>query len=307
MLSVGISSATTIFSHDFENAPNPGTAVTSVADLGAPAAGSFSFSGSPVGGIGGSRPSLAVGNRVGNPINNMTEMATNSVVTSFTYPETVVADSGGGDLVFADFASPGGFTGGDSTTISLNMASFGNNNTEQFKYQFIRGLDASDNEVFELLLVSGSGALIRQVYARGADDDSTTFSAAGSGTPEGDLLANNFAFNLNGTSVSGGRPSGTYAFSIVLENGTVTYDIGTTGGGFTTTATNGTALPINSGATSINRLEFSSVWNASADGQNKGYWVDDIIATTETVAIPEPSSSLLLLASASVLAFRNRK
>lgn len=300
-LATATSYGATIFQHDFQNAPNPGTAVTAVADLGAPAAGSFSFSGSPVGGIGGNRPALAVGN-AGN-IANMTQMATNSVTYSGTFPESMVADSGGGDLVFVDFASPGGFTAGASTEIGFNMASFGNNNTGDFKYQFVRGLDAADNEVFEMLLVSGSGAAQRQVYARGALDDSTTLTAANNGTPDGQLLANNFTFGLNGTNVANGSPSGLYDISILLENGTVTYDIGATGGSVNQSAVNGTPLPVNSLATSISRLEFSSVWNATVDGQNKGYWVDNIEATT----IPEPTSGLILLAGLAGIATLRRR
>lgn len=293
----------TIFQHDFQNAPNPGTAVTAVADLGAPVAGSFSFSGSPVGGIGGSRPALVVANHTNAVIANMTEMATNEVATGAVFPVTVVADSGGGDRVFADFDSPGTFTGADKTEISFNMASFGNNNSGQFKYQFVRGLDATDNEVFEMLLVSGSGQGTRQVYARGGNDDETTLASVGAGTPEGQLLANNFQFGLNGTNVANGAPSGTYTISILLENGMVTYDIGATGGSVNQSAINGTALPINSSATSISKLEFSSVWAAGSSPGNKGYWVDNIVATT----VPEPTSSILLLAATSAVAFLRRR
>lgn len=299
-LATATSYAGTIFQHNFENAPNPGTAVTAVADLGTPAVGSFSFSGSPVGGIGGNRQALAVGN-AGN-IANMTQMATNSVAFTGVFPETMVADSGGGDLVYVDFASPGEFTAGANTEISFNMASFGNNNTGQFKYQFVRGLDAADNEVFEMLIVSGSGQAQRQVYARGALDDSTTLAAANNGTPDGQLLADTFTFGLNGTNVANGSPSGLYEISILLEDGMVTYDIGATGGSVNQSAVNGTALPVNSAATSISRLEFSSVWNSAVDGQNKGYWVDNIVATT----IPEPASGMLLLAAFLGIAVRRR-
>lgn len=277
----------TIFEHDFENAPTTPTAVTAVGDLGAPAAGSFSFSGSPVGGISNARPAFAVSNGGSPP--NMTQMAINSVTPSGVFPETLVADAGGGDRLFADFSSAGGFTAGAKTEISFNMASFGNSNTGTFKYQFVRGLDAADNEVFELLLVSGSGAATREWYARGAGDDSTTLTAANAGTPDGTLLADGFQFQFNGTNVANGRPSGVYQVGILLEDGMVTFDVTGSGGSFTNTAANGMAMPVNSAATSISRLEFSSVWNSAVDTQNKGYWLDDLTATT----IPEPTSALL--------------
>ena len=298
-----------IFSHDFENAPNPGAAVSGVADLGSPSVGSLAFSGLPFGGIGGTRPAFALGHNP-NGLANMTQPAANSVEfdaivdpVNFSFPETKVADAGSGDLLFAEFDAPGRFAGpGESTEISFVWASFGNNNTAQFKHQFVRGLDSAGREVFELLLVSGSGAAIRQVYARDADDDSITLTDANNGQPEGILLANEFGFNLNGTNVAGGRPSGGYTVSITLENGMVTYDIGASGGAFTNTAANGAPLPVNSAATEVTRLEFSSVWNASVDGQNKGYWLDDVHAST----VPEPVGALLAVVAATAALGRNR-
>ncbi len=282
----------TLFDHDFANAPSPGNAVNSVSDLGAPAAGSFSFSGSPVGGIGSSnttRRALAVSHREFGDVDNMTEMVRNTVVFSvINFPDTQVADSGGGDRVFADFATPGGFTGGASTSISFRLANFGNSNTSAFKYSFVRGLDASDNEVFELLFVAGSSSGTREVFARGANDDETTLALNENdvlvGTPEGTKLVDSSSFNLNGTDVATGRPSGTWMANLTLANGVVTYDIGADGG-VASTADNGvTGFPINSSATSIAKLEFSAVWDSLANEQNKGYWIDEILAETSSGA-----------------------
>lgn len=276
------SAQTILFDHNFSNAPTPGTAVTSVADLGTPAVGSFSFSASPVGGIGGgANPALAVAHS-GN-VANLTDMVENSVTYSGTFPETMVADAGTGDLVYVDFDSTGPITSGTTKTdISFSMNLFGTNNSGSFKYNFIRGLDASDNEVFELLQIGGSGGGTRQWYARGAADDETTLTAANAGTPEGQLLANGFNA-LVSTNVANGRPADAVSVGISLSSSMVTFDITATDGSGTPTAVNGMALPINSGATSISRLEFSSIWNSTVNGQNKGYWVDDLFATTNPI------------------------
>ncbi len=286
-----------IFDHDFENAPTPGAAVTGVSDLGAPVAGSFSFSDAPVGGIGGNvndgRFALAVGHNGNSDVASMTEMVSNAVAFSAdVFPDTQIIDAGGGDRVYADFAGNGAFTDGESTTISFLTANFGTSNTGAMKYNFVRGLDANDNEIFELLFVSGSGGETREVFARGADDDSTTLSALNAGTPEGTKLVESVSFQLNGTNVAAGRPSGMFAASITLENGAVTYDLSVTGGDIVTTADNATtAFPVNSAATSIARLEFSSAWNLNVEGQNKGYWVDDIFADA-TAVVDDPGGFL---------------
>lgn len=277
------SAQVTLFDHNFDNAPNPGTAVTSVSDLGTPSAGSFSFSGSPVGGIGGgSNPALAVANS-SNGITNLTSSVENSVSYSGTFPETMVADAGSGDLVYLDFDSAGPITSVTTeTNISFNMNLFGTSNSGAFKYNFIRGLDASDNEVFELLSISGSGGGTREWYARAAGDDETTLTAANAGTPDGALLAENFSALLS-TNVANGKPANSVTVDISLSSGMVTYDISATDGSGTATALNGTALAINSAATTISRLEFGSIWNASVNAQNKGFWIDDVFASTSPI------------------------
>lgn len=284
-------SAVLVFSHDFQDGTNG--EVTSAGTLGTPAAGNFSFSGSPVGSIrsnpAGTVRALAVGHSSNN-VANMADMQSNTATYSGSFPETQVADAGGGDRVFANFSEAGSFTGaGESTSISFRTASFGNSNTGAFKYTFVRGLDSSDAEVFELLIVAGSGSATREAFARGPSDDSTTLTAASSGTPQGTKLVDAAAFGLNST----GNPPSMWNIGITLENGMVTYDINAAGG-VTSTASNGTALPINSAATDLAKIEFSSVWNASVDAQNKGYWVDDLVvnATPVMAAIPEPSSLL---------------
>lgn len=268
---------TILFNHDFTNAPVSGGPVTSVADLGTPGIGSYSFSGPAIGGIGGgANPALAVGHSGGTP--PLTQMAVNSVTYTGVLPETMFADAGTGDRVLVDFASPGSFTGSASTDISFNWASYGTSNTGSFKHQFVRGLDPVGQEIFELLLVSGSGAATRQIYARGTDDDSTTLTAANAGAPEGVLLANNFSNALNGTNVAAGRPGSMYNIDISLADGMVTFDIGAEAGTFDLTADNGVARAINSSATTISQLEFGSIWNSAVDAQNKGYWVDNLFA-----------------------------
>lgn len=295
--------------YTFNSASNPGTAVTSAGDLGNPF-GSFSFSGSAFGGIGGNRPSFAAAHNGSGSIANMTQMSENSVSfgDDFSSPVTRVADGGSGHLLFANFAQSGGFTNGESTAISFGLASFGNSNEFGFKYNFVRGLDSDGKEVFELLFVAGSGGGIRDVFVRGADDDSTTLTAAEPGpgetaTPEGTKIVDSSQFAFNGTSVANGRPGAQWDVSIVLENGQAVITVLPGGGDFTPTALNGTAFDINSDATSIASLEFSSVWRDTVNDQNKGYWVDDIFAET---VIPAPGG-VSVLAVGGFVAMRRRR
>lgn len=282
----------------FNSAPQGGAAVTSVGDLGNTGFGNFSFSGSPFGGIGGSQKAFASAHNSSSTIANMTQMAENSVSfgSDFSSPVTRTADAGSGDRLFANFETAGGFTNGESTNISFDLANFGNSNPFDFKYTFVRGLDSSGREVFEMLFIAGSSAKAREVYTRGADDDSTTLTASGPGagataTPEGTKLIESTGFGVNGTNVANGRPSGRWVVNIELADGKVNYDVGVSGGALGETAFNGTSFDINSDATSIARLEFSSVWRDTANGQNKGYWVDNIFATT---TIPAPSAIAVL-------------
>jgi hypothetical protein len=278
---------TVIFNHNFNNAPAPGTAVTSAASLGAPVTGTMSFSGPAVGGIGGgANPALAVATNfntttlAASTVPNMTAMAEAAVTFGTTYPDTQIVDAGLGDRVLANFASPGSFTGGQRTEVNFNLAGFGTSNTGNFKYQFVRGLSPTNQEVFELLFVNGSAANTRAVYARGATDDQTTQTSASVGAPEGTLLANNFSDGLSGTSVSGGVPAGMWDVDIVLENGQVSFNIGATVGTLTAAPANNTFLAINSAATQIAKLEFSSAWTTAIAGQNRGYWIDNLFALT---------------------------
>ena len=271
-------SQTIVFDHNFDNAPSTGSAVTSIADLGAPTVGSFAFSGPAIGGIGGTNTALAVGHNGNTNIANMSEPADNTVVYSGVFPETQVADAGTGDRLFLDFSSPADITSTSfSTDISFSLGMFGNSNTGSFKYTFVRGLDSSDNEVFELLFVNGSAGGTREFYARGASDDSTELTASNTGTPDGQLLAEGFG-SFNSTNVANGGPNSAYLVDISLSSSMVTYDISATNGSGTTTAVNGSALPINSAATSISRLEFSTIWNDAVNGQNSGYWLDNAFA-----------------------------
>lgn len=269
--------------YGFGSAPSTGTAVTSVSDLGNPGVGSFSFSATPFGGIGGARASFAAAHRNGNAIGNMTQMSANGVSfgADFSSPVTRVADAGSGDLLFANFAGAGGFTDGARTQINFSLGSFGNSSNTSFKYNFVRGLDANDNEVFELLFVAGSGGQTRDVYVRGADDDSTTLSSTGDPSSpntvsvEGTKVIDSSSAAFNGTSVASGRPTDLWNVSIVLEDGGASFNIGGNGT-IVATSEAGDVFPINSAATTIAKLEFSSVWNSAVDGQNKGYWIDDI-------------------------------
>ncbi|MEM1183765.1 MAG: hypothetical protein AAGI53_02070 [Planctomycetota bacterium] len=291
---------TTVFQHGFNNQASG--VINAASDLNA-FIGSYSFSGNAFGGISSTRPAFVAAHN-SNGVAGVNQMAINNVDfgTDFTSPVTRVADAGGGDRLFADFTQAGEFTGGSVTDVRFRLGSFGNGNTGGFKYNFVRGLDDMGNELFELLFVAGSSGQIREVFARSADDDSTTLTDANNGTPEGTKLVESSSSAFNSTNATT-RPQQMWDVDIIIEDGMVNYTIGGPGNVLTTTAMDG-SFAVNSSATSISRLEFSSVWNSVADGQNKGYWVDDIFVQTDII----PSPGVLSVAGAlTILAARRRR
>jgi autotransporter-associated beta strand protein len=271
--------ATTLFSANFDAATAGAlgtTASTAAATLNAgTATGTWSFpAGTGFGAISGSGNKEAVFAHNTSAISGMTVMPENGVAMGGTYPVTKVVQAPGtapAPLV-ANLAVPGAFTGNNSVNISFNVGSFGQSDTVGFKYFFVRGLDASGNEVFDLLWVQGSTSATSQIFARSATDTSTTLATSSSGTPQGTLIASNLASYASYNSAAVGTlPASLLPVSITLTNGQVTYVIN---GG--TPAT----FAVNSGATSISKLEFSEVWNSSkVDAQNAGFWLDNISVT----------------------------
>jgi autotransporter-associated beta strand protein len=209
----------------------------------------------------------------------MTMMPANGVAAGSTYPVTVNDDAPGPNAValFANFAGAGGFTGTNSTAINFKWGSYGNNSGASFKYAFVRGLDASGNEVFELLWYQGSTASICQILARSATDTWTTLNSY-SAQPviQGTVITTNFDPGAVNSVSASTEPSAEIQVGILLTNNQVTYTIN---GGTPNT------MALNSGATSISKLEFSEVWNKTlVDGQNAGFWLDDVSAEANVAA-----------------------
>lgn len=276
--------AATIFSANFDNSSLNAaqSAVTSASQLGAPAVGTWSGSAASQGriAVNGADKAYAIAHNT-TTITNMTQMsAGGGVAVGNTYPATVTADSGAGSVLVAQFSSAGKFSqAGENTTINFQWGGFGNNNTGGFKYDFVTGYDSSGNQVFELLFVNGSTTDVREMYARGASDASTTVSSASTGTPQGTKVATGLSLNSNSTS---SEPSDMVGVTISLENNQVRY--GFEGGALSS------AFNLNSSAATITELRWSSSWNSTlAANQNKGFWLDDISVTS----VPEPTSALL--------------
>jgi len=220
---------TTLFDANFDNAT--AGAVTSVSGLGTPAAGTWTFVGAAHGGITTDTSAKAAlfPKTTTTPISWVPPPTAVKTVAFGTAPSTKTIDAGGaGVAVIANLASPGSFTGtGNSTTISFNWGQCGTASAGYCKYAFVRGLDASGNEVFELLFSQLNGANTSQIWARGASDSQTTRTGSSpfyAGTPQGTLLINGFAdasFSATGSATT--KPTGLIGVTITLQNGQVTY------------------------------------------------------------------------------------
>ena len=182
--SINATAVVTNFFSNFESAG--GGSITGPAVLNSGTAiGTWSFLGLPVGQSGAGAISSNAVNRAavfahttnaagipGMPL----LLATNYFVDSGTYPNTQPYDAGG-TRVIANFATPGQFTGAAETRIAFKWGAFGTGNPAQAKGQFVRGLDASGNEVFKLLFLSTSSAGTRIMYLRTTAENTITLSA----------------------------------------------------------------------------------------------------------------------------------
>jgi autotransporter-associated beta strand protein len=267
----------TLFDANFNDA-TASTAVTTVGGLGTPSAGTWSFVDAVHGGIstdvGGGKAAAFSFTDATFP--GMTIMPANGVAFASSYPVTKVLDAGGTkpSALIANFASPGSFVGGDSTTISFNWGQVGLATSPSCKQAFVRGLDALGNEVFELVFTHLNPQSTSQVFARNATDDSSTVTlSSGTGTPEGTLLISGFTgtTHANANLV---KPTGLLGVTITLENGQVTYAFskGTASG-------NPLTYAVNSAATTISKLEFSATYNSTISTGKVGYWLDDVVVS----------------------------
>ncbi|MEX1049752.1 MAG: autotransporter-associated beta strand repeat-containing protein [Akkermansiaceae bacterium] len=272
-----LAAPTTIFDANFNDA-TASTAVTTVGELGTPSAGTWSFVDAVHGGISTdvSGDKAAAFSFTDSAFPGMTIMPANGVAFGTSYPITKVLDASGSkpSALIASFANPGSFTGGDSTTINFKWGQVGLATSPSCKQAFVRGLDASGNEVFELVFTHLNPQTASQVFARGAADDSSTVTGTtGTGTPEGTLLISALP-NTTHASPNLIEPAGLLGVTVTLENGQVTYAFskGTASG-------NPLTYAVNSGATTISKLEFSATYNNTISTGKVGYWLDDVLVT----------------------------
>ena len=271
---------TTIFDSNFNDA-TASTAVTSVSGLGTLSAGTWSFVDAVHGGIStdvGGDKAAAFSFTDTLPFTGMTVMPANGVAFGTSYPATKILDAGGSkpSALIANLASPGSFTGGDSTTISFKWGQVGLATSPSCKQAFVRGLDASGNEVFELVFTHLNPQTGCQVFARDASGDSSTVTGTlGTGTPEGTLLISAMP-NTSHANANLVEPTGLLGVTVTLENGQVTYAFskGTATG-------NPLTYAVNSAATTITKLEFSATYNSTISTGKVGYWLDDVVVSKQ--------------------------
>ncbi len=271
------SGQTTVFSHDFENAIAGD--LSGMGALGTPSAGSLL---APGGFISSTRPAYTTGNNGDfNRITTINDGSFNDV------------GSPAGNFLTVNLSEPAAVTGvlaaGETTTIDFNLASFGSNNTTLFKYMHVIGRSSTGAEVFQILYRSGSGAATRQLFARELGQDNTTFTPDDVvldntqlfgvfSAVDGTLVLENTSFNINSTNTDS-APSGQVVVNIVIDENGWNVSAAPSGGGSVTTPATG--LGIASGATDLASIEFFTSLNDSLSPQNNGFWLDNIVVTTD--------------------------
>jgi len=285
------SAQTVVFDHDFENAI-PGD-LSADATLGTPVVGSLD---APSGFVSATRSAFTSGNN-----------GTDNAIT--TIPDGGFNDVGtpAGNFLTVNLSEPAAVTGvlgaGQTTTIDFNLASFGTANATAFKYTHIIGRSSIGAEVFHILWRSGSGGPTRQLFARELDQDNTTFVpdpagvnlngvflAAEGSSVDGTPILTSVAFAIN-SSNTGAAPTGQLGVSITIDENGWSASASPNGGASTVPADGeptATDLGIASGATDLASIVFFSSHNSSVNGQNKGFWVDNIVVATDLTVEPSP-------------------
>lgn len=211
-----------------------------------------------------------------------------------------------GNYLTANLSSPAAITGtlgaGQTTTVDFEIASFGTGNAVGFKYGHIIGLSSTGDEVFQFLWRAGSGSGTRELFAREFGEDNTTFANGGLASVDGTRILDNVSFGINNT--TGTVPSRVGVSVTIDQNGWNASAAPTGGSSLQTPAT---GLGIASGATDLASIVFFSSHNTIVNNQNKGLWVDSVIVETDLIAVPEPTSSVILFGIAAVYGLRRRR
>lgn len=278
---------TTNFLASFETAGGSSDATATVLNSGT-AVGYWTFANLQAGASGVGALSANAANRAAVFAHNNSTLAgmqfqlrANSVSTNAGgFPQTVTNDAGGGTLVFANFATPGAFTGTNETRVRFKWGTFGTAAPANMKYSWVRGLDAADNEVFELLLVAGSTEATRKVFVRGPGDNATVIHGTAA-SPQGIEVVSSVNSQMDSATVNT-DPAQYLQVEVVLTNGLArfTFTHSSITGSPVTTAN----FPINSSATTIAKLEFSQSWASPVNSQPKGFWLDDLVVFGSAVS-----------------------
>ena len=91
--------------------------------------------------------------------------------------------------------------------------------------------------------------------------------------------------NIYSSTIVNTDPSEYIQVSAVLTNSQITLTFAHSQ--FTGTPVTTAAYPVNSAATTISSLEFSAMWNASLNGGNKGFWLDDLVVSDGPLPNPK--------------------
>ncbi len=262
--------------------------------LGTPAIGTLSATG---GFVSGTRRAWTSGsNRDANNITTMPDGSFNDVGTP------------AGNVLLATLAAPAAITGalgpGQTTTVDFDLASFGNNNQNNFKYAHIIGLSSSGQEVFQILYRAGSGAGTRDAFAREFGEDNTTFAGGVLASVDGTQILDNSG-NANNSTNTGARPTGVLGINITIDE--FGWNASAIPNGGSSVNTPATGLGIASGATDLAEIIFFSSQNAANGTQNNGLWIDNLVVNTDLEIIPEPSSAAVILALAAFGGLRRRR
>ena len=278
-----VHSQETIFDHDFENASSGDLAVDG--SIGTPAVGTISAPGGFISDF----VDLATFGSQGLTYTTTNNGAENAITID---GEGSFNDVGtpAGNFVTAQLSSPAAITGGlgagQTTNVDFTLISFGISNPTLFKYVHAIGRSSNGLEVFHILWRCGSTGAVRSVFAREFGQDNTTFAAGVAPVVDGTLLLQGMAFDFNSINPMVTR-AGFISINITInENGWNASALNSRGSNSIQEEAIG--LGIASGATDLTSIEFFSSHNAVVSNQNKGFWLDSILVTTDLTVEPQP-------------------
>ena len=284
-LTAPVHSQETVFDHDFENATSGDLAVDG--SIGTPAVGTIS---APGGFISDFIDPEEIFNGQGLTYTTTNNGASNEITID---GEGSFNDVGtpAGNVVTVQLSSPAAITGvleaGQTTNVGFSLISFGVGNPTGFKYVHAIGRSSNGLEVFHTLWRCGSGGNTRTAWAREFGEDNTTFAAGEPPVVDGTKLLEGLPFDFNSINPVATR-QGFISFNVTIN------DTGWNASAINSRGTfvvqeEATGLSIDSGAPDLASIEFFTSHNAIVTGQNKGFWLDSVLVTTDLTVDPQPS------------------